>query len=805
MRPSLLRTIWHSQRGAVTMIFALSSVMLFLTVGFVIDFGRYYVARNRAEHALDAAGLAVGASSVGYTSAQGTCDSSTSDYLPSTADKYFNSNYVSTIGTATATAGGSSSAPVQICQSSDGNTLVLSTVLTVPTTFMRVAGFKQLSSTVSSKINRGISGLELAVVLDNTGSMTETTSDGVVSLVAEKQATYALINSLWGQSASTDAISPAPAAISGLYVGIVPFTGVANVLNTNTNSSVGTTPYELLGSDSTLQIGSVVNTDASSSSATAPLCAYKSGSWAPASNDYVDPMDIIHLAQDLCAYQVSSTISSTNNGKQTWTSGTFQNLYIVDGLNSSTYAGMAWAGCVEARMSKGDTSSTPYRDYNTANSAGWTYSSAGTHGYDTDLTVDFPSTITPAYLWHIYRGTGYSSSSYQGWTFSASSRNPAYQPNPWLPNTASLTSVYYSSSATSQAIYKKTGGTTSYYLITPIYSPVPIYEVQKCATNKTTVATCSSSSPTFQAYVEYAGLSSYGSYSSGTQPTLAINYYWSAPQTTASNSGKGSNYNCIQAPILPLTNNYSDIASEIGPSSSQTTGMDDKGGTGTLADYAFTWAGRVLDNAAPFSESTAIEATTSAGAAGWKKAIVFMTDGNMNLEEYTGSYSSSYTTYGDPGNSGLYSTTDPWHQSSATLPASPVLAAYEDNSGPVNSTLSTISSWTSTPSSGCGWSTPTGNGTNTLTATGDSYHHMCRIYKICSALRAQNYYIYTVLFSHDANDTPSSDEGILMQQCTADGSGNVDTTKFFQATNATTLSAAFTAIGTQLSQLRVVQ
>jgi len=176
----------RDRRGAVTLVFGVSAIMLLMIVGFAVDFGRYYVEQNRVQRALDAAGLAVGASSVGYTAGENSCDSSTSDYLPTIADKFFNANYTTGVGKATAVVSGSTSAPVNVCQSSNGNTLVLSSIVAVPTTFMQLFGFTQLSSQVITKVVRAAGGLQLAMVLDNTGSMGLTTSDGVVALTAMK-------------------------------------------------------------------------------------------------------------------------------------------------------------------------------------------------------------------------------------------------------------------------------------------------------------------------------------------------------------------------------------------------------------------------------------------------------------------------------------------------------------------------------------------------------------------------------------------------------------------------------------------
>ncbi len=221
-----------------------------------------------------------------------------------------------------------------------GNTLILSSSVTVPTTFLSIFGYHALGATTSSTITRATSGLEVALVLDNTFSMTEDTTDNVEALLALKQATYEFINELWTQNATSDALSPAPAAIPGLYVGVVPFVAQVNVLNTTSDATVGTKKYELLGSDANTKVSDIVNI--TSTGLTQPLCGYN-GNWTPSSDDQVAPLDLIHLAQDLCVKYITTVNSSTGvegfSGAPAWGS-----YYLVDDLNSSALSGYAWGG-----------------------------------------------------------------------------------------------------------------------------------------------------------------------------------------------------------------------------------------------------------------------------------------------------------------------------------------------------------------------------------------------------------------------------------------------------------------------------
>lgn len=97
--------------------------------------------------------------------------------------------------------------------STDNKTLTVNATATAPTTLMKILGLQTLSASATSVIERSTSGLELALVLDNTGSM-----DGT-GLTALKSAANTLVNTLYGER---------PVA-ENLYVGVVPFSQTVNV------------------------------------------------------------------------------------------------------------------------------------------------------------------------------------------------------------------------------------------------------------------------------------------------------------------------------------------------------------------------------------------------------------------------------------------------------------------------------------------------------------------------------------------------------------------------------------------------
>jgi Flp pilus assembly protein TadG len=103
--------------------------------------------------------------------------------------------------------------------SSDNKILTVNATASAPTTLMRIFGIQTISTSAVSVVERSTSGLELALVLDNTGSMAGT---GLSSL---KTAANTLVDTLYGDK---------PVA-ENLYVGIVPFSQSVNVGKSHTD------------------------------------------------------------------------------------------------------------------------------------------------------------------------------------------------------------------------------------------------------------------------------------------------------------------------------------------------------------------------------------------------------------------------------------------------------------------------------------------------------------------------------------------------------------------------------------------
>lgn len=180
---------WRVAKGGnFAIIFALSAIPVLVSLGAAIDLSRAYIVQSRLRQALDAAGLAVG-SDPSLTLAQ----------MKTRAQDFFNANYpADKIGV-----------PGTINVSSSNQVITLSVSADMPTTVMSLVGKNTIKIDASSEITREGKKLEVALVLDNTGSMN---SSG--KMTALKAAAKNLITILQSSGAQPGDIK----------VAIVPFT-----------------------------------------------------------------------------------------------------------------------------------------------------------------------------------------------------------------------------------------------------------------------------------------------------------------------------------------------------------------------------------------------------------------------------------------------------------------------------------------------------------------------------------------------------------------------------------------------------
>lgn len=195
----ILKNITKNQSGSAIPFIAIGIFAMVSATGAAIDMGRVQLAQSKMSNALDNAGLAAAASA-------------NTTNVNSEAQKYFTANFpTGYMGTTVTTP--------TVTPSSDGSTYALSVSGTVPTMFMGVIGINSMSISAQSEVTRASKGLEVILVLDNTGSMTSSAGGGVSKITAAKNAATSLVNVLFGSSET----------IPNLWVGLVPFSQAVNI------------------------------------------------------------------------------------------------------------------------------------------------------------------------------------------------------------------------------------------------------------------------------------------------------------------------------------------------------------------------------------------------------------------------------------------------------------------------------------------------------------------------------------------------------------------------------------------------
>jgi Flp pilus assembly protein TadG len=214
----------RDRAGHVAVTLALAAIPLVFATGAGIDYARGLVVRSNMADALDAAGLAVGkqtskpANCPGTTSAERTACTN----MQAIAQLFFNANYKQD------TYGGVGTIPT-VGITIVNQSVTLTATDNVPTTFLAVAD-RMVNSTAldnmaigaSSTVVWGQTKLWVALVLDNSGSMS---NNG--KMTALKSASQSLLTTLQGASQTAGDVE----------VGIIPFT---NDVNQGTSTTTAT-------------------------------------------------------------------------------------------------------------------------------------------------------------------------------------------------------------------------------------------------------------------------------------------------------------------------------------------------------------------------------------------------------------------------------------------------------------------------------------------------------------------------------------------------------------------------------------
>ena len=205
----LLGAIARDRRGVTAVFLAVSLVPIIGAVGLAVDSSIGYLLRTRMGKSLDAAGLAAGRMALD--------DSADAEEV---AEQYFTANF------------GESSAQITVTDFDFAvddveNTVTLSAEATTPTVFMRIFGHDMMTVSARTVIQRETTGMEIALVLDNTGSLwnsdTKTDITGT-PFKAVQDAAYDLVDIIYGKESELD----------NVWVSLVPYVAAVNIGPTRT-------------------------------------------------------------------------------------------------------------------------------------------------------------------------------------------------------------------------------------------------------------------------------------------------------------------------------------------------------------------------------------------------------------------------------------------------------------------------------------------------------------------------------------------------------------------------------------------
>lgn len=182
----------RDQRGGVALIFALSIVPMIMLVGSAIDFSMAHMTRSRVANALDSAMLAA-ATQPPMTDAD--------------LQEFITAQMAAILGSKTT--GWSVDAVTQ----KDG-AIDVAVSGTQPTTLMKVANFDSMDFNIAAEVIRTDRKVELALVLDNTGSM-----NGGGKIGALRDAANALVDVMYSGEGAAD----------NVRISLVPFVTSVNI------------------------------------------------------------------------------------------------------------------------------------------------------------------------------------------------------------------------------------------------------------------------------------------------------------------------------------------------------------------------------------------------------------------------------------------------------------------------------------------------------------------------------------------------------------------------------------------------
>lgn len=191
-----LKGLWNRTDGSTGIFLGFAIIPMIAAIGLAVDASLGYILKSRLSKSLDAAGLAAGRAAA-------------SDQAELDAQNFFEANFDEGML-------GSQLIDFSFNMDTAQEFITLTARAQMPTTFMRIFGHEFMTVSARTVIQRQTKGMELVLVMDNTGSMLAGNKIG-----AMKSAARNLIDILYGNNETVD----------NLFVALVPYTATVNVGN----------------------------------------------------------------------------------------------------------------------------------------------------------------------------------------------------------------------------------------------------------------------------------------------------------------------------------------------------------------------------------------------------------------------------------------------------------------------------------------------------------------------------------------------------------------------------------------------
>ena len=188
----ILKRFWSSKAGALAVAFAIMAPVIVGAAGMGIDYARAYLVQQRLSHAIDAAALAAVASS------------SSQAQMEANVKKFFDANFpLEKLGV-------TFTPEVRIA----GSDVIVTGKAQYQTSFLNVIGIDEVDVQAVTQVTREIQAIEVALVLDVTGSMAS--NNNIATL---REAATNFVNIVFTRSSDPELVK----------VGLVPYSTAVNV------------------------------------------------------------------------------------------------------------------------------------------------------------------------------------------------------------------------------------------------------------------------------------------------------------------------------------------------------------------------------------------------------------------------------------------------------------------------------------------------------------------------------------------------------------------------------------------------